>query len=92
MAHCEGFGAVKSFKIPDLDDGGTLVSSEQDKAELLAQHFAKQCTYHDSDGDHCGAPFPLTGSHPKFDFQPVPQKVTLFKLKHLPVSKATADP
>ena len=78
--------------IPDLDDGGTLVSSEQDKAELLAQHFAKQCTYHDSDGDHCGAPFPLTGSHPKFDFQPVPQKVTLFKLKHLPVSKATADP
>lgn len=48
-------------QIPDLEDNGTSVTTDEDRAELLAKYFARQCCGpHDNfDNDVYGAPFPL---------------------------------
>ena len=81
--------------IPDLDNSGALVTTDEGRAELLADFFAKQCARPGNDSDHdttYGAPLPLPETQPIFDFQPVPESHTLKKLQRLPVFKATADP
>ena len=48
-------------QIPDLEDNGTSVTTDEDRAELLAKYFPRQCCGpHDNfDNDVYGAPFPL---------------------------------
>ena len=84
----------KKYSIPDLDDNGVLISTDEGRANLLARFFAKQCSGpgNDSEGYTYGAPFPLPASQPIFDFQPIPESLTLKKLQHLSITKATADP
>lgn len=81
-------------QIPDLEDNGTSVTTDEDRAELLAKYFARQCCGpHDNfDNDVYGASYPLPESHPVFEFHPVTEKLIFRKLTSLPVFKITADP
>lgn len=80
-----------TVSIPDMSDNGIALSSENDKADLLARFFARQCTDANPQADTCGAPFPLSPSHPRFEFPPITEQLTLRRLQRLPIHKATAD-
>ena len=81
-----------STAVPELHNNGAEVSSDFDKANLLASFFASQCTCPNPNTNNSGAPYPLVEGQQQFDFQPITMHQTLQKLQTLPVSKATADP
>ena len=78
--------------IPDLRAGEDVVTTDFEKATLLAKYFASQCTSTAPPEHLKGAPFPLTEKQPIFDFLPIPELTVLRTLQHLPISKATAHP
>ena len=80
--------------VPDLTctSSGRQASSSNDKAKLLAEFFAQQCTDHGKSADvEQGAPYPLLESHPVFTFPPIPEELVLRKLLRLKVNKSTGD-
>ena len=68
---------------------GRQASSSNDKANLLAEFFAQQCTDHGKSADvEQGAPYPLLESH---TFPPIPEELVLRKLLRLKVNKSPGD-
>ena len=67
-------------------------TTDFDKATLLANFFAEQCTSASPQEDMPCAPLPLPENHPTFDFPPISELTVLRTLQHLPVNKSTADP
>ena len=62
-----------------------------DKADLLANFFASQCSADSEDDALINAPFPLPEKHPAFQFGPVSEQTVLRHLLQLSPSKSTAD-
>ena len=78
--------------IPKLCTAEHTATTDLDKATLLANFFAEQCTSASPQEDMPGAPLPLPENHPTFDFPPISELTVLRTLQHLPVNKSTADP
>ena len=80
--------------IPDLrcPSTGKHASSNNDKANLLAEFFAQQCTDQDKSAESDeGAPYPLSENTPSFTFPPIPEELVLRKLLRLQVNKSSGD-
>ena len=78
-------------QIPDLLVDGKVADTPLEKANLLAQFFARQCTDNSGSGTRCGAPYPLRADHPSFDFPPISSDTVLRRLQRLPIHKSTSD-
>ena len=80
--------------IPELCTAEYTATTDFDKATLLPNFFAEQCTSASPQEDIPGAPLPLPENHPTFDFPPISELTVLRTLQHahLPVNKSTADP
>ena len=82
-----------SAPIPDLSYNDQMASSDIDKANVLALHFAQQCSDpYTTDPDHApsaGAPNPLQDEHPSFIFPPIHSHEVLKDLQHLSPPKAS---
>ena len=78
---------------PDLSYNDQMASSDIDKANVLASHFAQQCSDpYTTDPDHtpsAGAPYPLQDEHPSFVFPPIHSHEILKELQHLSPHKAS---
>ena len=82
-----------SAPIPDLSYNDQMASTDIDKANVLALHFAQQCSDpYTTDPDHtpsAGAPYPLQDEHPSFIFPPIHSHEVLKELQHLSPHKAS---
>ena len=82
-----------SAPIPELSYNDQMASSDIDKANVLALHFAQQCSDpYTTDPDHtpsAGAPYPLQDEHPSFIFPPIHSHEVLKELQHLSPHKAS---
>ena len=71
--------------IPDLEEGSTLATTDDDKAEVLANFFAAQCSAQTSSSEQSpGAPYPLPENHSEFAFPSICEQEVLRHLQHLP--------
>ena len=78
--------------IPDLEEGSTLVTTDDDKAEILVNFFSAQCFAQTSSSEQCpGAPYPLPENHPEFAFPLICEQEVLRHLQHLPKFKSSKD-
>ena len=78
--------------IPDLEEGSTLATTDAEKAEVLANFFAAQCSAQTSSFEQCpGAPYPLPESHPEFAFPSICEQELMRHLQHLPRFKSSKD-
>ena len=78
--------------IPDLEEGSTLATTDDDKAEVLANFFAAQCSAQTSSSEQSpGAPYPLPENHPEFAFPSICEQEVLRHLQHLPRFKSSKD-
>ena len=76
--------------VPDLTLGNRTASTDEEKAQFLAEFFAEQCSGEPLDDSlSIGAPYPLRPDHPKFDFKPIQVSLVLRLLLRLPLSKAS---
>ena len=78
--------------IPDLCADENVATTDFEKATLLANYFASQCTSIAPPEHLKGAPFPPPEKQPIFDFLPIPELTVQRTVQHLPISKATAHP
>lgn len=83
--------STQKQELADLEDKGIQVSMDVDKADLLANFFASQCSADSEDDALINAPFPLPEKHPTFQFGPVSEQTVLRHLLQLSPSKSTAD-
>lgn len=79
--------------LPDLLVDGRPATSDADKAEVLADFFAQQCTdqSRESTEPSAGAPYPLRKDHPSFEFPPLTTEDVLQALSRLPIHKSTGS-
>ena len=77
--------------IPPLQSSsGTIADSDGEKAEVLAQFFAKQCSSMDkTEIVSPGEPYPLPENHPSFTFPEIQESTVFRHLCQLPTHKAT---
>ena len=78
--------------IPDLHTNETVATNDDDKANLLANFFAQQCTATTTNEDLPGAPLPLPPNQAVYDFPSISELTVLRTLQHLPGNKSTAHP
>ena len=84
--------STKESNVPDLQSEGIIATTDREKADLLADVFASQCSDNDPNRPiTVGAPYPLQLNHPSFVFPPVSEAVVLCRLQHLPLHKASSD-
>ena len=78
--------------MPVLEADGVKAVTDQQKADLLANYFAVQCTSTDTAiTGSPGAPYPSTSGRSMSDFHPVSEGSILKQLRKLPAIKSTAD-
>ena len=76
--------------LPLQSSSGTIADSDGEKADVLAQFFAKQCSSMDkTEIVSPGAPYPLSENHPSFTFPEIPESTVFRHLCQLPTHKAT---
>ena len=83
--------ACKNFH-PTSNNTGITCKRDADKANLLANFFAQQCTATTTNEDLPGAPLPLLPNQAVYDFPSISELTVLRTLQHLPGNKSTAHP
>ena len=79
-----------SSPIPDFEHNDMVASPDSDKANLLADFFASQCSGEALTANlDIGAPYPLPETQPHFEFQPIPESKVFHSLKTLPLFKSS---
>ena len=78
--------------IPELHENETVATNNADKANLLADVFAQQCTTTTTNEDLPSAPLPLPPNQAVYDFPSISELTVFRTLQHLPGNKSTAHP
>ena len=79
--------SLPTLKCPETD---TIADTPPEKAELLANFFATQCTSPTPPMTFpVGAPYPLPEEHPMFDFPLITEHTVMRCLRRLPPSKSS---
>ena len=84
--------STKESNVPDLQSKGITATTDEEKADLLANFLASQCSAHDPHRPiTVGAPYPFQLNHSSFVFPPISGAVVLSRLQHLPLHKVSSD-